>query len=69
MKKFLSETLRPIALIFGLLHHLVGLYQVCSNYAPWAKNVPAPGGLMLDIGLYRENMTKSSCLKPSSIEH
>ena len=65
MKKILSETLRPIALIFGLLHHLVGLYQVCSNYA---KNVPAPGGLILDIGLYRENMTKSSCLKPFSLE-
>ena len=38
---FLSETIRPIALIFGMLHHLVDLSQVCSNYAPGAKDGPA----------------------------
>ena len=27
-KKFLSETITPGALIFGMLHHLVDLYQV-----------------------------------------
>ena len=24
--------------IFGMLHHLVDLYQVCLNYTPGAKN-------------------------------
>ena len=39
MKKILlSETIRPRALIFGMKHHLVDLYQVCSNNAPWANN-------------------------------
>ena len=64
-KIFLSETTRPIALIFGMYHHLVDCYQVCSNYAPWAKHGGTPGGHMLYIGLYRENMKKkSSCLTP-----
>ena len=32
MKNFyLSETTRPRALIFGMKHHLVDFYQVCSN--------------------------------------
>ena len=30
-KVFLSETTRLRAMIFGLLHHLVDLYQVCPN--------------------------------------
>ena len=42
-KIFLSETIRPRALIFGMYYHLVDLYQVCSNYAPWANNGLAPG--------------------------
>ena len=42
-KIFLSEITRPRALIFDMLHHLVDLYQVCSNYAPGIKNDPAPG--------------------------
>ena len=42
-KIFLSETLRPRAMIFGILHHLVGPYRVCYNNAPGAKNGPAPG--------------------------
>ena len=42
-KIFLSETTRPRALIFGMKHHLVDLYQVCSNKTPGAKNVHAPG--------------------------
>ena len=37
-KIFLSETIRPRALIFGMKHHLVDLYQVCSKYAPGDKN-------------------------------
>ena len=32
-KIFLCETIRPRALIFGMKHVLVDLYQVCSNYA------------------------------------
>ena len=45
------------------------LYQVCSNYAPCAKNGPVPGvTCFTSIGLYRENMKKSSCLKPQELE-
>ena len=33
-KIFLSETTRPSANIFNLLHHQKVLYQSCSNYAP-----------------------------------
>ena len=51
-KLFLSETTRPRALIFGMKHHLVNLYQVCSNYIPWAKNGPAPG-VTFNIDLLR----------------
>ena len=43
-KLFLSETIRPRALIFGMRHHLVDLYQVYSNYVPWVNNCPAPLG-------------------------
>ena len=32
-KIFLSETIWPRVLIFGMLLHLVDLYQVCSNHA------------------------------------
>ena len=42
-KIFLSETIRPRALIFGMKHHLTDQYQVCLNYAPGAKNGPAQG--------------------------
>ena len=37
-KIFLSETTRPRALKIGIKHHLVNLYQVCSNYIPGTKN-------------------------------
>ena len=42
-KIFLYETTRPRALIFGMKHHVVDLYQICSNYTPGAKNGPTPG--------------------------
>ena len=42
-KIFLSETTRPRGLLFVMKHHLVDLYQVCSNYTPGAKNGPTPG--------------------------
>ena len=40
---FLSETIRPRVLIFGMYYPQVDLYQVCSNYAPGAKNGPTLG--------------------------
>ena len=42
-KIFWSETTKPSTLIFCMKHHLVNLYQVCSNYFPGAKNGLAPG--------------------------
>ena len=44
-KIVLSETviIRRRALIFGMYHDLVNLYQVCSNYTPGAKIGPTPG--------------------------
>ena len=39
----LSESTGTRALIFGMWHHLLDLYQVYSNYTPGAKNGPAPG--------------------------
>ena len=65
-KIFLSETKRPRALIFGMKHHLVDIYQVCSDYAPWGQKWACPGGHMLD--LYRDYMKKSFCLKPRGLE-
>ena len=64
-KIFLSETTMPRALIFGMKHHPVNFYQVCSNYIPGAKNGLPPGSHVLhrliSIG---ENIKISSCLKP-----
>ena len=40
-KIFLSETRKPRLLIFVMWHHLMDLYQVCSNNAPGVKNGPA----------------------------
>ena len=37
-KIVLSDATRPRALIFGMKHHLVNLFQVCSIYIPGAKN-------------------------------
>ena len=48
-------------------YNLVVFYQVCSNYAPGAQS-GSPEGHMFYIGLYRENMKKSSCLKPQGTE-
>ena len=107
--------------MLGMKHHLVDLYQACSNYAPVAKNGPTPGDMfyigshkgkhdkfflsdttmtslyikyvaspsrpisslfklcpwgqnwschgdyMFIIGLYWENMIKSSCKKPQGL--
>ena len=40
------------------------LYRVCSNYTPGTKNGPTPRGHMFNIGLHRENMKNSFCVKP-----
>ena len=56
-KILLFETTMPRALIFGMKHHLVNLYKVCSNYIPWAKNGP-PRGHMFYIDLYRGKYEK-----------
>ena len=42
-KYLLLGNLRRRALIFGMWHLLVDLYQVCSNDAPGVKTGPAPG--------------------------
>ena len=43
LKIFFSETVKPRPLIFSMYHHLMVLYQVSSNYDPWATNTPAAG--------------------------
>ena len=38
IKIFLPETIRPRALIFGMMHNQVVFYLInCSNYTPGAK--------------------------------
>ena len=54
---FLSETISPRAMIFGMQHHLV-------DYAHGAKNVPAPGVTYFTFAYTGKNIEKSSCLKP-----
>ena len=39
-KIFFFETRRHRALVIGKYHHLLDLYQVCSNYTAGAKNDP-----------------------------
>ena len=64
MKKiFLSETIRPRALILGMKHH-PSLFNLC----PWVQKWAHLGGHIFYIGLYRENMKRSSCLKPQGLE-
>ena len=38
------ETAKPRALIYGMQHCLVDLYQVCSNGGPGIQNCLAAGG-------------------------
>ena len=62
------------ALIFGMQHHLVDLYQFCSNYAPGAKIGPTPGvtrvmarfqQIPVDVSF---NKTQVSDLGPQGLE-
>ena len=48
-KIFLSETTRRITVIFGIKHHLVDLFEICSNNAPGAKVGSAMGSHVLHI--------------------
>ena len=57
-KIFLSKTVRPRVLILGMKHHLMDLYQVCSNYAPWANNCPTTGVSCLTLA-YRGKTWKN----------
>ena len=66
-KIFLFETIGLRALIFGFKHHLVDLYQVCSNYAPGAKIAPhhgrqRHGQLSTDTYMLALNKTQVSAL-------
>ena len=66
---FLSETLRPRALIFGMYHHLVDLYQSCSSY-PLGPIMAPNQGHMFYIGLYRkihENTFLSETIRPRAL--
>ena len=42
-----------------MLHHLVDLYQVCSNYSPVAKNSLARRGRMFYIGYRYHKLRKT----------
>ena len=58
VKIFLSETIRPRALIFAMNHNLVDLYQSRSNYATRAKNGPALGVTCFTLAHIVKNMKK-----------
>ena len=55
-----SETARPRAFIFSILHCLTDPYQVCSNGGSGVQNGPAVGGL----GFKNEIYLKSSSAEP-----
>ena len=48
LKIFLSEATRSRALIFGMQHHLVDLYQVYSIYAPIVEEINSSISLFAD---------------------
>ena len=66
-KIFSSEITMPKALIFGMQHHRIDLYQVCLNKAPWAKNGPVPRFTFLHR-LILDKHEKSSRLKPQCLK-
>ena len=55
---FLSETTMPRALIFGMKHHLVDLYEVCANKSLGPKMV-LPQGHMFYRGFIWKSMKKN----------
>ena len=54
LKIFLSQTVTPRTLIFGMCHLQVDLYQVSSYDAPEVKTGPAPGVTSWNIGAKTE---------------
>ena len=69
LKIFFSETARPRALIFGIYHHQVDLYQVCQIIT-LGKKWPRHWGHMFYIGLYREthgNIFLSETIRPRDL--
>ena len=65
LKTFLSETKRPRALIFGMWAYttFVQIMPLGPKMGP-PLGVGGEGDHMFFIDIYRENMKKSSCLKP-----
>ena len=59
LKIVFPETTKSRAFIFGMQHHLVHLYHVCSNYTPGLKN--GHRGNMFYMVYMEKNMEKSSC--------
>ena len=53
-----SGSTRPKALIFGMKHCLVNLYQAGSNGGPGVQNGPAPWGPTFEAWKYTENYSK-----------
>ena len=58
-----SETAKPRALIFGMLHCLVDLYQVCSNGGPGLQNGPTAGGLGFKNEIYLKIFSRTAWLR------
>ena len=69
LKIFLSETTRPTALIFAMYHHLVDLYQVCSNNDPGVKNGPPQASHVLHTlkSGKREKIILSETRRPNQL--
>ena len=57
-KIFLSETVRPRALIFGMNHHLVDLFTKFIQIMPLGPKLPRTGDHMFYIGSYKEKHEK-----------
>ena len=62
-KFFFSETRKCRALIFGMKHFLVDLFQDCSYDAPGVKSGPAPGVTSSKHRNKEEKITHFSSLK------
>ena len=55
-KIFSSELTWTRAMIFGMIHRLVDLYKVCSNYGPGVKIGHTPGLMGFLYMCYSENL-------------
>ena len=68
LKIFFFETRRCRALIFGMLHLLVDVYQVCSYDALGVKTGPAPGVTNVKHSNKEGKLQNSSSLKLGGLE-